>query len=164
MIMSSSPAGRESALSDRGHFSITLHIESRLDQIRLVRAALSGMLSHLGVVESDIDSLGLAVTEIINNSLEHGYKGAQDKSIEARVQVSGTDVQIDLIDYAPPFPEEHRYRLTDELLPLEDPSEEWPMRGHGLQIVRQIVDSVTLISESGQNCITLKKHVGILHD
>jgi len=162
--MSTSLAERRWALSDRANFSITLCIESRLDQIRLVRAALTGVFGHLGVVESDIYSLGLAVTEIINNSFEHGYKGAEDKQIEVRIEVSGPEIQIDLIDYAPPFPEEERYRLVEDLVPLEDPSEEWTMRGHGLQIVRQIVDSITLTSESGRNCMTLRKQVGLLKD
>jgi len=159
--MNLSPAERESASPNRWSFSITLGIESRLDQIRLVRAAFSGVLAHLGVMESDIYSLGLAVTEIINNSLEHGYKGAEDKQIEVRIRACSSELQIDIVDHAPPFPEDQRYRLVDELIPLEDVSEEWKMRGHGLQIVRQIVDSITLTSEMGQNCITLTKYVDI---
>jgi anti-sigma regulatory factor (Ser/Thr protein kinase) len=159
--MSSSPAERESPSQDRSNFSIVLRIESRFDQIHLIRAALSGVLGHLEIVESDIHSLGLAVTEIINNSLEHGYKGAEDKQIEVRIQVFGLEVRLDIIDHAPPFPDSERYRFVDELIPIEDPSDEWAMRGHGLQIVRKIVDSISLRSNFGRNCITLTKHVSI---
>jgi anti-sigma regulatory factor (Ser/Thr protein kinase) len=162
--MISSYTDRESVLSDQAKFAITLCIESRLDQIRLVRAALSGVLNHLGIAESDIYSLELAVTEIVNNTFEHGYKGADDRQIEIRVRVCGTEVQIDLYDDAPPFPENQRYRLLDAPLPLEGPNEDWPMRGHGLQIVRQIVDSITLKSEMGHNCTTLRKQVDLHAD
>jgi len=150
---------REFALRDQASFSITLSIDSRLEQIRLVRAAMSGVLGHLGVVESDIYDLELAVTEVINNSLEHGYRGATDKQIEVRLEVCGADVRIESSDSGPPFPEAERHRLEGELQPLEDPSEDWPMRGHGLQIVRQIVDLIELRSEPGRNCMVLEKHV-----
>jgi anti-sigma regulatory factor (Ser/Thr protein kinase) len=150
---------RESVLQDQSNYSISFCIDSQLDQISLIRAALSGVLNHLGVVEADIFSLELAVTEIINNTLEHGYRGATDKPIEVKVRVSGAEVQIDLSDNAPPFPEDQLYRLSGSPKPLDDPNEEWPMRGHGLQIVRQIVDSIALRSDEQRNHLTIRKHV-----
>jgi anti-sigma regulatory factor (Ser/Thr protein kinase) len=152
---------RESVLQDQASYSISFCIDSQLNQISLIRAALSGVLSHLGVVEADIFSLELAVTEIINNTLEHGYGGATDKPIEVKVNVTGADVQIDLSDKAPPFPKDQLYRLEGDPKPLEDPSEEWPMRGHGLQIVRQIVDSIALTSHQDRNHLTIRKHVAL---
>jgi anti-sigma regulatory factor (Ser/Thr protein kinase) len=151
----------ESVLQDQASYSISFSIDSQLNQISLIRAALAGVLSHLGVVESDIFSLELAVTEIINNTLEHGYGGATDKPIEVKVRVSGADVQIELCDNAPPFPPDQLYRLTGESKPLDDPSEEWPMRGHGLQIVRQIVDSIAFTSDRERNHLTIRKHVAL---
>ena len=152
---------RESVLQDQTNHSISFCIDSQLNQISLVRAALSGVLNHLGVVESDIFSLELAVTEIINNTLEHGYRGAADKPIEVKVRVSGSEVQIDLNDNAPPFPENQLFRLEGKPALLEDPDEDWPMRGHGLQIVRQIVDSIVLTSDQHHNRMTIRKHVTI---
>jgi serine/threonine-protein kinase RsbW len=159
--MSASQATPNPNSSDAEDFRINFEIESRLNQIRLVRAALGGVLTHLDVAESDIHSLSLAVTEIINNSMEHGYQGDEDQQVAVRVHVRKSEVEVDIIDNAPPFPEEHRYRLTNDLNLLEDPSEEWTMRGHGLQIVRKIVDSITLVARNGQNCMTLRKTVAI---
>ena len=157
-------AYRESVLPDQASFCITLGVGSRLDHIQLVRAAMAGVLNHLRIAESDIHFLELAVTEIVNNSFEHGYRGADDKRIEVRLEINGTEVQIDVIDDAPPFPKDQIYRLLDEPAPMPDPSEDWPARGHGLQIVRQIVDSISLKSEMGRNCITLRKHVALEED
>lgn len=151
----------ESVLHDQTKHSITFCIDSRLDQIRLIRAALSGVLRHLGVVESDVFALELALTEIINNTLEHGYQGAQDKPVEVQVAITGSEVRIVVADNAPPFPEAQRHRLLGAPQPIEDPSEEWPMRGHGLQIVRQIVDSIDLKTEQNRNFMTITKQVGI---
>lgn len=155
---------REPVLQDQTNYSISFCIDSQLNQISLVRAALSGVLNHLGVVESDIFSLELAVTELINNTLEHGYRGATDKPIEVKVRVAGSEVEIDLSDKAPPFPQSQRYRLEGAPPRMEDPNEDWPMRGHGLQIVRQIVDSIALTSDQQHNHITIRKHVGLQND
>jgi serine/threonine-protein kinase RsbW len=142
-------------------FALTLGIKSRLDQIRLVRAAMIGALSHLDIAESDIHALGLAATEILNNSMEHGYQGDEQQEIELRLRIHGSQVEVEIVDSAPPFPEAELYRLTGELISPEDPSEEWTMRGHGLQIVRRLMDSIALVVADGHNYMRLKKRVTI---
>jgi stage II sporulation protein AB (anti-sigma F factor) len=160
-MVKSSSMYTESFLRDQANFSITLCIDSRLEHIQLVRVAMSAVLRHFDVVESDIYGLELAVSEIIDNSLEHGYKGRVDEKVEVRIELCGAEVQIEVSDSAPQFPEKELYRLQGELQPLADADEEWPTRGHGLQIVRQIVDSIALHSESHCNRMTLRKHVGL---
>jgi anti-sigma regulatory factor (Ser/Thr protein kinase) len=145
----------------KADFALTLGIKSRLDQIRLVRAAIGGVLSHLDVAGPDIDALGLAVTEILNNAMEHGYQGDEQQDIEVRMYIHPSEVEIDIVDNARPFPEAERYRLNGDLVLPEDPSEDWAMRGHGLQIVRQLVDSIQLEFVDGRNCMKLKKRVTI---
>ncbi len=122
--------------------TIAHEIVSRLDQVRLIRAALYGVLDHLQVEEADIIALELAVTEIVNNIVEHGYAGAEDEQIKVRIEVRGPLVQVIITDHGKPFPEQERYRLVQPIDPLEDADEDWSPRGHGLQIVRQIVDSL----------------------
>ena len=148
-------------MPEEATLTIALEIESRLDQVRLIRAAMSGALSHLGVVEADILALELAVTEIVNNAVEHGYAGADDQPIKVRIQLSGSTVQIEVIDHARPFPEKERHRLMGEVDPLEDADEEWAPRGHGLQIVRQIVDSIALESNETRNILRIRKKVAL---
>lgn len=148
-------------MSSEAKAAITLEIRSRLDQVRFIRAAMAGILGHLAVVEADIQALELAVTEVVNNCIEHGYGGLEDGQIKVQINFRGSEVQIDVIDHAPPFPEKERYRLLSEGMPVEDPSEEWPIRGHGLQIVRQIVDSVELRRDSEKNVLTLSKNVAL---
>jgi len=146
-------------LPDEATLTIALEIESRLDQVRLIRAAMTGALDHLGVVESDVIALELAVTEIVNNAVEHGYAGVGDQLIKVRIQLSGTTVQIEVIDQARPFPEAERHRIMGEVNPLDDADEDWSPRGHGLQIVRQIVDSIAIESNDRQNILRICKTV-----
>ncbi len=148
-------------LSGEGKLAISLEIESRLDQVRLIRAAIAGILDHVRVVEADILSLELAVTEIVNNSVEHGYAGAEHEQIKVHIEVCGSVVRVVIVDHAKPFPEGERYRIVEDPAPLKDPNEEWSARGHGLQLVRQIVDSLVLESGATQNVLTLSKNVAI---
>lgn len=143
---------------------ITFEIESRLEQVRLIRAALTGVLDHLRVTEPDIMSLELAVTEVANNSIEHGYEGRDNETVKVKIEVRGKIVQVDVIDNAPAFPESERHRIADDAPEAEDaPYDEWPVRGRGLQIVKQIVDSIQMKFEDSQNIVTLSKKV-VLRD
>jgi anti-sigma regulatory factor (Ser/Thr protein kinase) len=151
----------EEYLPELESFSIRLSIASRLDQVRLLRAALSGILAHLRVADEDNDALQLALTEIANNSVEHGYEEATDNDIEVQLTVSGDLVQIELRDSARRFPDEVRHRLTSSPTPIQEPDEQWTMRGHGLQIVSHLVDSIVVDSTDGKNCISMKRHVSV---
>lgn len=122
---------------------------------------MAGVLDHMRVIEADILSLELAVTEIVNNAVEHGYGDAENEQIKVQIEVSGSIVRVEIIDHARPFPESERYRLMDDLRPLEEPDEDWSPRGHGLQIVRQIVDSIVLERDATQNVLTFCKNVAI---
>ena len=144
--------------------AIALEIQSRLDQVRLIRAAVVGILEHLRVIEQDILVLELAVSELVNNSVEHGYAGAQGEQVRVQITVIGSIVQVQIIDHAAPFPVAQRYRLLQNPVPLEDPDEEWTSRGHGIQIVRQIVDSITLDCDDATNVLTFTKRVTLRED
>ncbi|MDE1175192.1 MAG: ATP-binding protein [Edaphobacter sp.] len=146
-------------MQDQERYSISFRIESSLDQISLVRAAMSGVFHHLGVIEADIFSLELAVSEIINNIIEHGYGGALDHAIDVQVTIAGSLIEIKLKDNATPFPEDQLHRLQGDPPILEESTEDWPMRGHGLQIVRQIVDTLDIRSDEQGNCMKLTKQV-----
>lgn len=144
---------------------ITFEIESRLEQVRLIRAALTGVLDHLRVTEPDIMSLELAVTEVANNSIEHGYSGRDNETVKVKIEVRGKLVQVDVIDNAPEFPASEKHRIADDAPEAEDAAyDEWPVRGRGLQIVKQIVDSIQMKFEDSQNIVTLSKKVVMRED
>ena len=142
---------------------LTLTIPGRLDRIRVLRAALAGVFENYQVSATDNHLLGIAVAEIVNNAIEHGYHGDSEQDIEVRLQLSEVEVQIEILDQAPAFPKSELHRLQGKPVPLEDPAQGWTQRGHGLQIVRKIVDSISLCSEKGRNCVTLRKHISFSH-
>jgi anti-sigma regulatory factor (Ser/Thr protein kinase) len=151
-------------VAEKESMVITFEIESRLDQVRLIRAGLNGVLEHLRVTEPDIMSMELAVTEVVNNCVEHGYAGGQQDTVKVKVEVRGELVRVDVIDSAPAFPPEARHRLEKALADpndLDAADNEWPVRGRGLWIVKQIVDSIALKFEDHKNVMTVLKNVVI---
>ena len=157
--MTLSNATWKATASDPTRYSFTLGVSTRLDHIKLIRGALSGALSNLGVLESSIFAIELAVSELLTNSIEHGYCGDTQGQIEIRFELYERQITIELWDSAPPFTAEMQFRFSGPISALPDPTEEWPPRGHGIQIVRQIVDSIAMSRELDRNCIKVTKVV-----
>jgi anti-sigma regulatory factor (Ser/Thr protein kinase) len=140
-------------------FAMSLRIKSRLDHIQLIRAALRATFAYLGVTTADADLLGVAVAEILTNSVEHGLGGDGSHDLQVDMSLRADQVELSIEDDAPPLPDADQRRLVGEAIEIADPSEEWTMRGHGLQIVHSIVDSVSVTREQGWNRVLLSKKV-----
>lgn len=138
-------------------FTITNQIASRLDHVWLARAALTGILHYIKVSETEVPLLQVALSEVINNTIEHSYYQDAGNIVEIRVQIEGQNLQIDILDDAPALSAEDINRILEGPAMSEEPDEDWSMRGHGLQIVRRIVDSIDVARIGSRNCITLRK-------
>jgi serine/threonine-protein kinase RsbW len=143
-------------------FSITNQITSRLDHVWLARAALTGILHHIEVSETEIPLLQVAISEVINNIIEHSYHEEPGHSVQIKVNIEGPYLEIDILDDAAPLAPQEIQRMMEYENTLEDPDENWSLRGHGLQIVRKIVDSMEVGRKHDRNCITLKKRLSLL--
>jgi sigma-B regulation protein RsbU (phosphoserine phosphatase) len=143
--------------------NVAIGIESRLEKVPLARGVLGCILRELGVPESDTILLQLAVTELVNNSIEHGYKSEPGKKIEIFLTPGEQEILIEVADDAPAMP---LYQMN-QLLKLEESEgdaeevdDQWSARGHGLLIVRRAVDSVEFGRVNGRNLVTLRKQFG----
>ena len=142
-------------------FAISFQIVTRLDHIRLVRAALCGVLSHLQVAEADSALLAVAVAEILTNAIEHGWMGEETHDLQVRLKMVGTAIEISIEDDGPPAPAAELMGAEAFQNQIEEPTDQWPQRGHGLQIVHSIVDSVATRREQGRNYVLLRKAVAL---
>ena len=82
--------------------SASLQLIAGLDQLAAIREFVQQEVDRLGVDQSAIDDLLLAVTELVTNSIEHGYDGQPDP-IEIEIGTSGNSVLVSVSDRAPPF-------------------------------------------------------------
>jgi anti-sigma regulatory factor (Ser/Thr protein kinase) len=140
---------------------LTLSVESKLDHVWAIRAALGGILNDLRVTSSEVLLIQLAVSEILSNVIEHSYQCQPDRRVIIAVRGTGTQLQIDITDDAPPFSSDKLQQFLREHDIEEEPDEYWAESGHGLQIARRAVDSISFGRSGDRNYVTLVKHISI---
>jgi anti-sigma regulatory factor (Ser/Thr protein kinase) len=138
---------------------LELSIESSLTQVRLVRAALAGILNDLDVLDDDIILVELAVSELINNVIEHAYQGDTDRRIDVSIMVDSLHLRITVSDTGIPLPVEQLKKLLEPPQYEASSGPDMRCRGRGLQIIRQAVDSVSFRGARGRNIATLEKRL-----
>ena len=135
-------------------------IASRLDHVWLIRAAVREILKEAQVPEHDIFLLQLAVSEVVSNSIEHGYRSREDGRVDVSLHKRGAELTIDIEDDAPPLAAEHLKQMMCEHTGELEVHKNWSSRGHGLQIVLNTVNSLDVERVGGRNRITLRKRIG----
>jgi anti-sigma regulatory factor (Ser/Thr protein kinase) len=127
----------------------------------MVRASLAGILNDLKVPSCEAFVIQLAVSEIVNNAIEHGYAGHPGHRVDVAVHITGPEVLVDVTDDAPAFPGNEVLARLQDPENEADPDGTWPTRGHGLQIARRVVDSLRFSRRGDRNCVTLVKQVSV---
>ncbi len=123
---------------------LTLGSEERLDrsigadpmQIALLRKDLRGWLTSHGVDEESAQAVLLACSEAVANAIEHGYRDDPFGQVEVSATVAPDAVEIKVADRGNWRP------------PLDDVA-----RGRGLQLIRQVMDDVSLDRSEGTTVI-----------
>ena len=141
--------------------TVRLSVESKLDQVWMVRASLAGILNDLKVPSGEVFLIQLAVSEIVSNAIEHGYAGSPGHQVDVAVQITGPEVSVDVTDDAPAFPGNEMLARLQDHESQGEPDDTWPARGHGLQIASRVVDSLRFSRTGDRNCVTLIKHLSV---
>lgn len=109
---------------------------TELKNLGQIRKEIERIGSELGVDEGDVYDLSLAATEVVTNTIEHGYHGAQGP-IEVEISQQGSDIVLYVRDNAPPF---DPTTLEDPDLNL--PLEKRPLGGMGVYLAKKVVDDM----------------------
>ncbi len=136
-----------------GEPRLSLSFKPCFDRVDDVRAAVrEACADHFHLPESDpnITDFCQAVTELMNNAVEHS--GA--RSIRADLHFSGRETAFVLTTDGPPFDPTRKAEL-----PEPDASGDWPQGGYGLGIVQRLVDGIEHEYRAGRNRVTLKKTI-----
>lgn len=120
-----------------------LTVPSLPERITEVDEFLESTLREAGVVEEIIADIAIAVTEIVNNAINHGNAGNPAKMVELSVGISPGEIIIEVIDEGGGFdPEAVADPLAQENLMREV--------GRGIFIVRQLMDTVEIDAKPGR--------------
>lgn len=130
----------------------TLVTDVALDKLAEVRRFVESSARSLGVNETAVPDLVLAVDEAVTNIIVHGYKH-QPGSVEVSIDADGTALIVRLRDKAPGFDPCSYPKLN-----LRSSLEKDTPGGFGLHLINKAVDDISYrIPHAGGNELTLVK-------
>jgi sigma-B regulation protein RsbU (phosphoserine phosphatase) len=107
-----------------------------------------------GLPDEVVADVRLALEEVVSNVIRHAYAGKGDREIHVQLGVHGDEISLEVQDEGTPFnPLEH---------PEPDiglPAEERSFRGHGILLVKRVMDEVAYRLEGGRNLLVMKKRI-----
>jgi len=137
---------------------VRLNMRGELDHLQLSWQMLENVLETLpfsGDATQERYNILLAVQEALTNVLRHGYGGDEASSnVELRIQALDDHVTLELWDDAPAFdPTQQGARRN-----LDD-AEQLPEGGYGIEIIREVMDSVGYQRRDNHNVLILEKQL-----
>jgi len=137
---------------------VTFLIDSQMENVPLVGMSVNRLCLAASFSTLEAFNIELCVVEALTNSIRHCYGGKAGHEVKVVLTFTSEDVVLDICDFGPPM----EAGLLEKAVihcPIGDEFsiEFIPEGGRGLAIMREIMDSVVYRSESGVNCLTLKK-------
>jgi serine/threonine-protein kinase RsbW len=138
-------------------FRLSLRIANSLDQVWLVRAFLRAVLQEIEVADMDCAHVQLAVSEAINNCIEHSYHNGRQGDVDVLLELNREQLQIEIADDGVPLRLEEIEALLRKPIPEVAASLDLLPHGRGLQIIRDTMDSVVFLRQDDRNVVRLRK-------
>ncbi len=147
-------AARYAPVPPRGPRRFTAWFRASTAGAARVRDDFGLFCSALHLRQQAVDDVALALTEVLDNVVEHGYRGAAGVVVvQARLAREG-GLRVDVRDRAPAF---------DPLsVPAPDPSPPLAERragGLGVHLLKGLVDVVRYERRAGENRLTFHKRI-----
>lgn len=130
--------------------TLTLRIDSRLDDVWLVGLAVRAVCGVLPLDEEATGAVELCVVEAVNNAIEHAYGETAGHPVEVVASVAAGTLSLAVRDRGrtmpwPPVPGPEPDALSES--------------GRGMFIMRALMDEVDYARDDGWNVLTLTKHL-----
>jgi serine/threonine-protein kinase RsbW len=131
-----------------------LRVSADLSQVPAIREFVASAGRELGLSESVIWDLKLAVDEACTNVIRHAYRG-QGGELEVAVERVECGIRVVIHDWGAPF-DPQAIPVPNLTLPLE----QRPLGGLGLFFMRQVMDRVEYrFDQKHGNTLTMIKSV-----
>jgi serine/threonine-protein kinase RsbW len=139
--------------------SIQLAIDSRLENVPLIGAALRGLCRTGAFSPEDCQVMELCVTEAVVNSIAHAYGHAPEHEVHVTVCDDGGRFKITVRDTGTPMPAGMLERKRAEAHDF-DPVDiaRIPTSGRGLAIIQSFMDTVDYCAaDDGNHLVMIKR-------
>lgn len=130
-----------------------LKLQSNTGELNKLNLHIRALQKKWGLPKKMGIEVNLVLDELISNIIEHGQSGETD-SIEIRLQKSGQELTIEVINAGPPF-DPTRCKKADITLPLEKRQ----CGGLGIHLVKKLSDSCCYTRLDDKNIFRCKKTI-----
>lgn len=120
-------------------FSSEHILNSEKSSISLVEPILEKLKKHLGIKDENFYNVMIAVTEGINNAINHGNKLNPRKKVNFVVQADKANIYIKISDEGDGFD-------PDSVANCLDPENLLKSSGRGVFIIRELMDELKITS------------------
>ena len=132
--------------------TLSLRIDSRLEDIALVGVASRALAMHAGLGEVDAFNVELCVVEAVTNSVEHGYRCEAGHPVDVEVRLTPTDLEFQVKDRGRGL--EIDEDPAPEAVPPPPPTS---ARGRGSFLIDQLMDRVVYKKNPDGVVLTMSK-------
>ncbi|GFK94152.1 Serine/threonine-protein kinase BtrW [Fundidesulfovibrio magnetotacticus] len=134
--------------------TVTLTIDSSLENVSLVGNALRGLLEREEGPAEDAALVELAVCEAVNNAVIHAYGRRPGQPVEVSLTLGAGRLEVRVADRGRPF---EAFPETLPGMPDAGELDDVPLGGWGLRIIGQAMEHVDYRSEEGRNTLTMSR-------
>ncbi|MBD3386477.1 ATP-binding protein [candidate division KSB1 bacterium] len=124
-------------------------ISSKCENIQRVEREAEKWGKALKLSQDELDSLAIAVTEVVANAIFHGNKEDQDKNVTVTFSIAGDELTVRITD------EGYGFDVKGIRDPL-DPANLLKESGRGIFLVRNLVDEVDFKPSKKGTTVSLK--------
>lgn len=138
--------------------NITLTIDSRLDNSRLVGLAVRGLCQLLPLDTEQAGQTELAVVEAVNQTITRAYASEPGNELSLDFSVAEDHLEIQIYDTGTTL-DPGELETPDTAPPRLDDPDSWTGSNSWLAILRQTMDQVDYYSVGGLNTLVLRKYL-----
>ncbi len=131
---------------------VTLSIPSDPAFERVVRASAAELGDTFGFDAERIEDLKLAVSEAVNNAIDHGSKRQSHMPVDVAFSVNGDHLEVRVIDHGTGVDRIDWSRRVVE----EENLDAGMLRGFGMYLISSLVDHCEVSSSSEGTVMTLR--------
>lgn len=131
----------------------TLAIPSEPEKIVDVDIFAEERINRMGFTQDQRDDIAIALSEAVNNAIEHGNEGDPSKTVTIELEELNTGIRIRVTDQGDGF-------NPEQVADPTDPDNLLAESGRGLLIIRHLMDEVNVIpTKKGTKVEMFKKYM-----
>ncbi len=134
---------------------VAIEFPSKYEYLNIVDMVCGEMARNIGMSSKAVNEIAISVIEAATNAIEHGNKCCPEKSVRMTVKQEGGKFIVEVFDRGEGFD------YKDYLTHIPDPSDIEKLRGRGIYIMNNMMDSLKfeIMGEGGMK-VVLEKNIG----